>query len=317
MKHHTLRFHFTRLVLFVLLTLLLARTTQAQSNQISIAAYNTEWLMDVFDDPYTSDERRAPKPREELLALAKALRAVNADVVGVSEVENEGVLRAFVAELLSDMGYQYVAAQPTNSDRGQNLGVISRYPIDKLISYRFQEVQPEVNSGNLTVGAKRMARDLGHVVVRGPGNQPVHVMVVHFKSKFDSEGDPKSQRWRTAEAMFARQQVEAVLKQDPQALLAVIGDFNDTPGSSTLNALLNPDSNGQIVLYDAHRHVNPDDRITFLKEPFRREGPIDYILASPALDRLRVPGGAKVLADEKLLSGSDHAPVVVTFDLSR
>ncbi len=310
------RFEYVGLML-MLLALVLTRTTQAQSNQFTIAAYNTEWLLDVFDDPYTSDERRAPKPRDEVVALARALRAVNADVVGISEVENEGVLRAFVAELLPDMGYQYVAAQPTNSDRGQNLGIISRYPIDKLTSYRFQEVLPEVSSGNMTVGAKRLARDLAHVVIRGPGNQPVHVMVVHFKSKFDSEGDPKSQRWRTAEATFARQQVENVLNQDPQALITVIGDFNDTPGSSTLNALLNPGTNGQIVLFDAHRNVKPDDRITFLKEPFRREGPIDYILVSPAMDRLRAPGGAKVLSDEKLLSGSDHAPVYVTFDLGR
>ncbi|NJL32464.1 MAG: hypothetical protein HC898_13075 [Phycisphaerales bacterium] len=76
----------------------------AQSSRLTLAAYNTQWLLDVFDDPYTSDEGIKPKPHEELVALAKALRAVDADVVGLSELENEGVLKAFVAELLPDMG---------------------------------------------------------------------------------------------------------------------------------------------------------------------------------------------------------------------
>ena len=307
-----------RMYLMLVLVLFLQGTTVlAQSGKMTLAAYNTEWLLDVFDDPYTSDEHRAPKSREGLVALAKALRAVNADVVGISELENEGVLRAFVAELLPDMGYQFVAAQPTNSDRGQNLGIISRFPIEKLTSYRFVEVLPAQTVGNLMVAPKRMARDLALITLRGPDNRQVHVIVVHFKSKFDGEGDPKSQRWRSAEATFARQQIESLLVQNPQALVAMLGDFNDTPESPTLATLLEKTAHGQIVLLDAHRDMPMDQRITYLKEPYRKQGPIDYILLSPSLDRLRVPGSARVLDDPSLLSGSDHAPIYVTLDFDR
>ncbi|NJL32466.1 MAG: hypothetical protein HC898_13085 [Phycisphaerales bacterium] len=57
-----------------------------------------------------------------------------------------------------------------------------------------------------------------------------------------------------------------------------------------------------------------EQRITYLKKPYRNAGPIDYILLSTALDKFRQPSSAKVLDDPTLLAGSDHAPVYVTLD---
>lgn len=304
------------IILWLLMALIISLPSLAiaQSSKLTLAAYNTQWLLDVFDDPYTSDEGIKPKPREELVALAKALRAVNADVVGLSELENEGVLKAFVAELLPDMGYQYVAAQPTNSDRGQNLGILSRYPIEKLISYRLSPVLQEHSIPGEPLSTKNMARDLCHAQIRGPGNRLLHVMVVHFKSKNDRAGDPQSEQWRTAEARFTRQQISNILADDPQALIAVMGDFNDLPDSKPINILLDRHNKLPKLLLDAHRDMPMEQRITYLKKPYRNAGPIDYILLSPALDKFRQPSSAKVLDDPTLLAGSDHAPVYVTLD---
>ena len=57
--------------------------------------------------------------------------------------------------------------------------------------------------------------------------------------------------------------------------------------------------------------VPESNRITYLREPYRSQ--IDYILVSPALRERLVPGSAYVLSDDKLLAGSDHAPVSATF----
>jgi endonuclease/exonuclease/phosphatase family metal-dependent hydrolase len=272
--------------------------------RLTIAAYNVENAFDVFDNPYADDHTMEPKPRWAWEALAAAIRSLDADVIGISEVENEHVLRAMAQELLPDMGYRYITSLPTNSGRGINLGVMSRRPILRVASYRFRELSLPGDQRRW-----RFARDLLHVTIQATDEHELDVIVVHFKSKRETSGDPQSAAWRLAEATEARRIIEGILEREPDRLLAIVGDFNDTPDSRTL-ATLKADG----LLTDAHTELPPRQRITFLHEPFRST--IDYILASPALAARLVPGSAIVPTDPELLKGSDHAPVAATFDLS-
>ncbi|MEX0778055.1 MAG: endonuclease/exonuclease/phosphatase family protein [Phycisphaeraceae bacterium] len=293
----------------------------AARKTVTLAAYNVEWMTDVFDDPYTEDEAKPPKPHKDLEQIARALRTLDADVVTFTEVENEGLLRAFVGEMLGDMGYRHVAVPITNSGRGQNVGVISRLPIVSLTSYRFMDLKDEdaaVRDGQTDTDGKtwQFARDLVQVKLQVTPTRTLTVFAVHFKSKWDSAGDKKSVRWRKAEAVMARQIIADMLKHDPDAWITLQGDFNDTPESATLEALLKREQGGQAVLIDQHAGMPKEARITYLKPPYRNAGPIDYILASPALHRRLVADSARVLADESLLSGSDHAPIVAMFEVT-
>lgn len=308
MNHHApLRSHPLRVFLLALLLATLGSSAFAQQGgRVTVAAYNLENFFDVYDDPYTDDEDTAVKPRPEIEALARAIRALDADVIAVSEVENGQVLRAMARTFLSDMGYEYVTVGATNSGRGINLGLISRLPIERVASYRFRELTLPGHEQTW-----QFARDLMHVTLDLPGGErPLELFIAHFKSKRDSAGDPDSADWRLAEATAARALIDDLLADDPQALVALAGDLNDTPDSPTLARLLQGD-----VLHDAHAALPAEQRITYLRPLYRSM--IDYVLVSPALAATIVPGSPRVLDDAALLEGSDHAPIAVTFDLGR
>lgn len=290
-------------------------TPPAQPGRLTLATYNLENFHDVFDDPYTKDEDSGIKPRAEIEALARTIRWVNADIFAFQELENDGALRAVVNEFLADMGYRYIAVQPTNSDRGINLGVISRLPIVSLTSHRFLECRLEGESRTW-----EFARDLMQVRVRATPDRNLDLFIVHLKSRHDSAGDPMSAKWRSAEAATAVRIIEPLLQADPDAWLAVAGDFNDTPGSPAIGRFLAPSPvlGSQPMLIDTHASLPAEKRITYRKEPYARNGPIDYVLASPGLARHLVPGSARVPLTHDhpdMLTGSDHAPVIVSFDL--
>lgn len=292
--------HRCQLCIVLLLALVPAVTLRAQDDKLRLVAYNAENLFDVFDNPYTDDDSTEVKPRDEIERIAAALRQLDADVVALSEVENRGVLQAVVNEFLGDMGYRYVAVNPTNDGRGINLGVISRYPIDAITSYRFRTL--ELPGEERTW---RFARDLLRVTLELPDEKKFDLFAVHFKSKRDSAGDPDSAKWRLAEATETAEIVSNVMKLHPDRWVAVAGDFNDTPDSPPIRTLT------RNLLIDAHAKLPPAKRITYLREPYRST--IDYILVNPSMRDAMTT--AVIPTNERLLAGSDHAPVVADFQL--
>ncbi len=295
-------------VLLLMGMVVTALRAEEEPRRVTIAGYNLQNMFDVFDDPYTTDETTRPKSRSDLTELAKAIRALNADVIGISELENEGVLKAFAAEFLGDMNYRYVGSVPSNSGRGITLGVLSRLPIHSITSHRFRLLSLPGETRTWT-----FARDVMRVTIQATPTQRIEMFVVHLKSRHDSAGDPTSAKWRLAEAVGARALVDEVLDADPQALVAFLGDFNDTPGSDPLNAIMGATQPPARQLTDVHAGIEPEKRITYLLPPYRST--IDYILTSPALTKRLVPGSATLLDDESLLRGSDHAPIKASFKL--
>ena len=284
-----------RIVAFCLVLCFALTFPAIAQERITIAAYNVENFFDTWNDPYTNDGD--PKSPDDTALLAAALRELDADIIGLSEIENTAVLDAMVQQYLPDMRYTDYTVQPTNSGRGINLGIISRYPITSITSYRFNDLTiPGTNQ------TWRFARDLFHAVIDVNGT-PVDIMVVHFKSKRDSEGDPQSANWRYAEALFTRQRIDQILADNPDRLLAVMGDFNDTEETRTMTTLT------EGPLASLHAHLPAEQRVTYLREPYRSQ--IDYILASPALQA--ITQSATVPTDPTILNGSDHAPVAATF----
>lgn len=279
-----------------------------EPSKLTVASYNAENMFDVFDDPYTRDEQSAVKPRAQIEQIARAVRALNAHVVAFAEIETEGILRAMVHEMLTESGYKDIAVMPTNSDRGIHLGIISKLPIVSLTSHRFARLTLEGEPRSW-----RFARDLLQVRLRVTPTRTADLFIAHFKSKHDSPEDPESRKWRLAEATMVRQIIDRHLQAHPDAWILLVGDLNDTLDSLTMRTLLSSDSDGRWSLADAHSEVPPEERITYLRAPYRST--IDYILTSPAMASRLEPGSAQILSDRSMLGGSDHAPIVASFDL--
>ncbi len=295
----------------------------ATPETLTVVAYNVENFFDVFDNPYTGDEGSGVKARVQVQAIAKAIEKMDADVVFFQELENEAVLHAMVSEMLPDAGYQFVAAVPTNSTRGINLGVISRVPLVSVTSHRWQPfLHPDDPEEPFY-----FARDLMETHLDVGRDEPLIVFNVHLKSNRDGKGDPRSMKWRTAEAAAVKDATRAVLKANPKAWVLAVGDFNsdfmvapDQAGPWPAMAhLRKPERKGLFkgkrVLMDVHDHLPRKQRESHPGDAFYPPANFDYILASPALAARVVPGSAAVLADEDLTTGSDHRPVVATFRL--
>jgi len=297
-------------LVFLLLMLIAAPALADDATTIRLVAYNVENLFDVFDDPYTQDEKTPAKPRAAIRQVATAIRQLDGDLVAVSELENEGVLKALATESLHDLGYRHIVSLPSNDPRGITLGLLSRLPVDKVTSYRWRDLTLAGEDGQW-----EFARDVLHVQVQATPARVMHVLVVHFKSKRTvDDADPQSTKWRQAEAAMVRKIVAEIQADEPEAWITVAGDFNDTPQSQPMQTLTaGPDDASR--LHDTHDHIDAEKRITYLSEPYRST--IDYVLVSKPLAGHVVESKTTLLRDEKLLSGSDHAPLVTTFALPR
>ena len=307
--------HTRRTMIAIGLAVFVAGSTAwaAQRGQVTVMTYNVKNMYDVFDDPYTKDEGTPVKPRAEIERIASLIGELDPDVVVFQELENEGILKAMVHEMLPEAGYEYVAAMPTNSGRGGNLGLISRLPIVSLTSHRFTDLTLE---GDAQKRIWRFARDLLQVRIRVTGERTLDLYIVHFKSRRDFGTDTKSRDWRLAEAIAARRIIDQHRRADPKRLALLLGDLTDMPDSKTLDAVLAPGKQNSAMppLVDLHADLQDDARITYLRKTYRTT--VDYMLASPALARYVVPGSARVINDNPLLGGSDHGPLLATFDLA-
>jgi predicted extracellular nuclease len=163
-------------------------------------------------------------------------------------------------------------------------------------------------------------------------------VVVHFKSprpvalrdaagreiepvtaRARAEGVLRSLVWRAAEALHARGIVDDLLAADPRALVAVMGDLNDLPGSPVVRAL---QGDGDGSLLDCASIVPIEERFSAIHAGRRIQ--IDHVLATAAL-YARLRSGRFLNAglrehefppdgDEPPTVDSDHAPLVVRFD---
>lgn len=273
--------------------------------ELTLVAANVQNFFDAFDDPYTLDETAWPKPKAPSIALGKALAAADPDFLGIEEIENEGILLRFRGWNLANRGYEYAYCAQSIGSRGINNAFLSRIPTRPIAVHKFERFTLPNDPASPTY---TFARHPVEATLRPASDVAISAIVVHLKSKRTvDKSDPQSAKWRTAEAHRLRAMVDAKLDANPDAFIAVMGDFNDTPDSPAIAALLGPDADGRVALIDPHKHLPADKSDTYLKDPYRAR--IDFILLSPALAKHVVDGSAKIYNEGDV--GSDHAPVAL------
>lgn len=277
--------------------------TLPEDGAITLATYNILNLFDRFDDPYHADSSVDEKPREQMEKLAASIRALDADVLAVEEVENRGVLERFVRAFLADMGYEVVLYEG-NDRRGIDVAVLTRIPVGPVTSYR------HIDFTDSNGEPMRFRRDLLQVRLEPPGGVGFDVFVVHFKSK-RGEDEGGNGEIRLNEARQVRRLFDGMLARDPQARFVICGDFNDTYESEPVRAVL---GEGPAALRSFVDDLPSESRITFNEEPYRSM--IDYVFASPAMAERYVRGSYTIGHDGSPdETGSDHNPVVVRFTI--
>lgn len=205
---------------------------------------------------------------------ARVIGTVNADVLGVVEAENRTTLRLFNKNVLPKVNantYEHVMVIDGNDDRGIDVGLLTqgKYSIRSIRSH----VDDTDNEGII------FSRDCAEYEIPLGNNHSLWILVNHLKSKgYGNQRDNDNKRKRQAQRI--KEIYEDHLSAD-QNLVAVLGDFNDTPDSDPLEPVRDT------TLQDISKYEAFDDGANGERPGTHgnstASSKIDYILLSPAL----------------------------------
>jgi endonuclease/exonuclease/phosphatase family metal-dependent hydrolase len=278
---------------------------------IRVAAYNVENYLDAPTEsrPHPKSEAARKKIREGILAL-------NPDVLALEEMGSTNALLELRASLKAEgcdfPFWEHVRGFDTNI----HVAVLSKLPI---VARR-----PHTNENFLLDGRRfQVSRGFAEVEIQAATNFTFTLLAAHLKSRRPvpqaDEGELRLQ-----EANKLRAIIDEKFKQDPDARLVLLGDFNDLKNSAPLKSLI---GRGKTKLTDTRPAERNGDNtpnenpryeprnITWthyygVEDTYSR---IDYILLSPAMARRWLPVETYVLAFPNWSLGSDHRPITAAF----
>jgi endonuclease/exonuclease/phosphatase family metal-dependent hydrolase len=134
---------------------------------------------------------------------------------------------------------------------------------------------------------------------------------VHLKSKRETD-DGNQADMRLNEAHLLRREIDAILRDDPQARLVVYGDLNDSRQSPAVRTVhgrgKSPESLMMIALKDSRGHYWTHH--WEFQDIYSR---IDYVMVSQALRGEVVWDRCAILDGDGVAAASDHRPLLVIF----
>lgn len=264
-----------------------------QAEGVRVMSWNLENFFDVYDDPYSDDQRTNPSyvGAQRKQRMSDVIHALNPDVLCVQEVENRAVLEQFNRDYLGALGYEVVLFEG-NDGRGIDVGVLTREPVGAVTSYRHLTFQDAEGRD------QQFRRDLLRVSIGGKLQADVYV--VHFKSQ---HGGENADIIRTSEARAAAAIIAEEMAQDSGYRAFLCGDLNEVVEEQTLKELL------AIGLVDSCAGT---EKVTYNQKPYLTR--IDFLLATPALaEEMLSSDIVDSMEGIDLRCCSDHYPVVAEF----
>lgn len=277
---------------------------------LRVAAYNLNNYL------VAGSESRPAKTPEARAKIRQGLLALKADVVALQEMGTPDDLAELRNSLKADgVDYEHWEWVP-GADPNIHVAVISRFPI---VARR-----PHTNESFLLYGRRfQVSRGFAEVDIKVNSSYSFTLMTAHLKSRRVSVRADEAEL-REQEAILLREKIDALLKENPNANLVVVGDFNDTKDSLAVRTIR---GKGRFLLTDARpAERNGDDpaagnprydpmTVTWTYF-FGREDTysrVDYIFMSPGMMREWNRAETYVLALPNWGVGSDHRPIMAGF----
>ena len=286
-----------------------ARVTDAET--FRVATYNVEGYLDQATE--TRSAKLAPakaKVRESILALKP-------DVLALQEMGSTNALLelrdSLKAEGLDLPYWEHISGFDTNI----HLAILSRFP--------FAACRPHTNDSFLLTGRRfRVSRGFGEVDIQVNTNYSFTLIAAHLKSK-RAVAQADEAEMRLEEAKLLREKVDARIAANPDANVVVLGDFNDTKDAASTKAVIGRGRHKLVDTRPGERNgdnapsPNPawEPRNVTWTHYYGKEDTysrIDYILVSPGMAREWVTNDTYALTIPNWGVGSDHRPIVATFE---
>jgi endonuclease/exonuclease/phosphatase family metal-dependent hydrolase len=296
---------------FLLSLVLLLCVAAASAASFRVATYNLEGY---FDEVVPT---RPAKSAAAKMKIRESLLALKPDVLALQEMGSTNALLelrdSLKAEGLSLPYWEHVSGFDTNI----HVAILSRFP--------FTACRAHTNDSFLLSGRRfRVSRGFGEVEIQVNTNYSFTLLAAHLKSK-RAIAQADEAEVRLEEAKLLRERIDACFAANPAVNLVVLGDFNDTKDSASTKAIIGRGKHKLVDTRPAERNgdntpsPNPawEPRHVTWTHYYGKEDSysrIDYILISPGLAREWVTNDTYVLTLPNWGTGSDHRPIVATFE---
>lgn len=238
------------LALFLLASCTPKKAAVAASNEkvnvqlACVAFYNLENLFDTIDSPDVNDFEYTPngpnkwnghKYRSKLQRMSYAISQIGLDrspvgaaIIGVSEIENRGVLEDLVKQpAIADRSYEIVHYDSPDR-RGVDVGLLYNPRLFTVVNSASHRLVMPDRPDFLTRDQLLVS---GYLL-----GEKIHVIVNHWPSRYG--GEQASRPNRVAAARLTKSIVDSVYRTEPKAKIIIMGDLNDDPFNASTAEVL-------------------------------------------------------------------------------
>lgn len=283
----------------VMAWLVLASSLWADStNQFIVATYNVE----NWNSIERNKKPNQPKPQADKAAVIGIISSIRPDVLAMEEMGKTNDF-AEVVSLLQAKGLDYPNQEWIQGpDPDRHVCLLSRFPI--------VERNSRTNYSYLVDGKTAyISRGILDVLVKVNDGYSFRAIVAHLKSKRQSTfGDQAAMRLE--EARLLRTHIGKILKESPDQNLLAMGDFNDTPDSPAIHAIVGIAPFALFALSPVDSTGNDGTHYWKAHREFSR---IDYLIASPGMSNEYIEGSARIADAPGWDKASDHRMVYARF----
>lgn len=220
--------------------------------QIKVAHYNVENLFDTKDDPKTIDEEFMPESDKKwteeryikkLNDIYKVLSAVEGEgnvpaLIGLTEVENKSVLRDLIRQTSINERYGIV-----HHDSPDRRGIDCALLYDSTI---FKVLEEEALPVKFEFDPEVTTRDILYAKGQIQGTDEIlHVFVNHWSSR--RGGLEASEPKRVNCALVLKGKLVEIFREDEDAKVVIMGDFNDETDNRSIAEILGAKSNSKNI----------------------------------------------------------------------
>jgi len=283
----------------------------AGAETFRVATYNVE---NYLDQP---TEARPAKLAPAKVRVRESILALKPDVLALQEMGSTNALlelrESLKAEGLDLPYWEHVTGFDTNI----YVAVLSKFP--------FTACRSHTNESFLLSGRRfRVSRGFAEVDIQVNPSYSFTLLAAHLKSKRPIPQADEGEL-RLEEAKLLREKIDARFAANPNINLVVLGDFNDTKDAASTRAVIGRGKDKLVDTRPAERNgdnapsANPgwEPRNITWTHYYGKEDSysrIDYILISPGLAHEWITNDTYLLTLPNWGVGSDHRPLVATFE---
>jgi len=226
---------------------LIIQSPGQERKSYAVIFYNTENLFDWTDDPCVNDDEFTPEGerhwtykrfQQKISNLSKSIIASagwdQLAIIGLAEVENRFVLEEMLSKTALKNYPLRIIHKESPDPRGIDVAMLYNAELFFPLQY---EYCPLLNAE----GEVQKTREILYVKGKLKDSEDtLHIFMNHWPSRFS--GLLETKELRNQAAALLKQKCDSLLQINEEAVIIILGDFNDQPQDESIRQFLHAES---------------------------------------------------------------------------